>query len=103
MLTIFSLIKKAGDRSFDFNYAVKGTLKRIIYPTGGASIFEYEPHLINGYNSRSIIRDTSEVKIANSTEFNERVISRDTWDCFQAYKYYTSGNLGRYSTPSQSN
>ncbi len=30
------------DRSSDFNYAVKGALRKIIYPTGGIDEFEYE-------------------------------------------------------------
>ena len=30
------------DRSSNFTYAVKGSLKKITYPTGGYSIFEYE-------------------------------------------------------------
>lgn len=32
-----------GDRSTSFAHASKGLLQKIIYPTGGSSVFEYEP------------------------------------------------------------
>lgn len=34
------------NRAYNFTYAKKGTLTKIIYPTGGFSAFEYEPHEI---------------------------------------------------------
>lgn len=36
------------DRSYNFNYAKKGILTKITYPTGGFSAFEYEPHVVVG-------------------------------------------------------
>jgi YD repeat-containing protein len=33
-----------GDRSYSFAHARKGTLQKIVYPTGGYTQFEYEPH-----------------------------------------------------------
>ncbi len=36
-----------GDRSYDFQYAKKGTLSKITYPTGGYTTVEYEPHQLN--------------------------------------------------------
>lgn len=35
-----------GDRKYDFNYAKKGVLTTITYPTGGYSNIEYEPHKV---------------------------------------------------------
>lgn len=34
------------NRNYNFNYAKKGILTKIIYPTGGFSTFEYEPHVV---------------------------------------------------------
>ncbi|HML58862.1 MAG TPA: hypothetical protein PKA85_10875 [Ferruginibacter sp.] len=55
-----------GDRTYDFNYAKKGVLKKIIYPTGGFTTIEYEPHKThrnyafkNVFNSVSVLVDTS--------------------------------------------
>lgn len=39
------------DRSVDFNYAVLGSLKEIIYPTGGKSTFAYEAPVTAGSGS----------------------------------------------------
>jgi len=61
------------DRDPDFNYAVKGTLAKLIYPTGGYSEFEYEAPLAkdyektvktmtiwrNGFNNRLPVNQTS--------------------------------------------
>jgi YD repeat-containing protein len=35
-----------GNRKYDFNYAKKGVLTKVIYPTGGYSTIEYEPHKV---------------------------------------------------------
>ncbi len=50
----FSTALGGANRSPNFNYAKIGLLSRIIYPTGGHTIFDYEPHTIpldpNGIN-----------------------------------------------------
>ncbi|MDF2187140.1 hypothetical protein [Paraflavitalea sp. CAU 1676] len=68
-----------GDRSFDSAFAVKGTLKRIIYPTGGYSEVEYEPHNIYGLPKKAIVYDTVKLKVSNPSGYNYRVITMDTW------------------------
>lgn len=48
------------DRNPDFNYMIAGSLKRVKYPTGGYSDFEYEPHLVNvNQSSTSYIEETA--------------------------------------------
>lgn len=64
-----------GDRSFDFDGAVKGTLKKVTYPTGGSSVIEYEPHLIHGYNKRTVTRDTMYMSLINSSVRGQEVTS----------------------------
>ncbi len=40
-----------GDRTVDINYAKKGTLVKVKYPTGGETIFDYESNTIDPSNS----------------------------------------------------
>ena len=46
-----------GDRSPDFTYAKRGILTKITYPTGGYSLFEYEPHK-SVYNATDAANET---------------------------------------------
>ncbi len=48
----FPMIKGV-DRGVKFQYTQAGILTQIIYPTGGKTVFEYEPHEYNNYNSES--------------------------------------------------
>ena len=50
------------NRNPNFEYATKGLLEKITYPTGGYSIFNYEPHDVKVYNSFS---NTVNVTYAN--------------------------------------
>jgi hypothetical protein len=70
-----------GDRTYNFNHAKKGILKKIIYPTGGFTKFEYEPNktendyaFIYNKDSVSIICDTSSY---NGQEFTSDTIYFD--------------------------
>ncbi|PQA90346.1 hypothetical protein B0A69_20650 [Chryseobacterium shigense] len=51
--TNFPGLEGLADRRSDFNYAVKGTLKSITYPTKGKTFYEYE-----GLGQKSIVYDS---------------------------------------------
>lgn len=55
---------QGADRKPDFDYAKKGILKKITYPTGGYTEFEYEPHK-SPYSEEDIENTLTEVNYAN--------------------------------------
>lgn len=44
---------EGANRAPNANYAAKGTLRKVIYPTGGFEEFEYEPHTLSEYGNDS--------------------------------------------------
>ncbi len=65
-----------GDRSSNFNYAKKGTLTKVIYPTKGYTILEYEPAIelvTTSYNNRSSF--SMDVNNLMSTVFTQDIYS----------------------------
>lgn len=63
-----------GNRNYDFNYAKKGVLKKVIYPTGGSTSIEYEPHRVkNLIVWRPVIDSSAKVTIDTSTTLNQNI------------------------------
>ncbi len=60
-----TIIKERSKREPNFNAAVKGTLSRITYPTGGYTCFEYEPHQCSHQLVRDLTNPTYVIKTAN--------------------------------------
>lgn len=65
-----------GDRSFDFNYAGKGVLNKIIYPGKGSTSIEYEPNIVPNQMQVDTIHTISKYKMLNSMKGN--VVKSDT-------------------------
>ena len=86
-------------RESDFTFALKGQLKKIVYPTGGSSEFQYEPHY---YSKRLEIRSqngfTPAIYDVNSIAGGTRIMKITDFDGsintnIKEYKYisnYTS-------------
>lgn len=51
-LYFYNYYPNLADRTPDFNYSVKGTLKKIIYPTKGYTLFEYESQKAKDYDKQ---------------------------------------------------
>lgn len=62
-----------GDRSYSFMHAKKGALTKIKYPTGGYSVFDYEPHRVKSYTPHKLITDSLSASIPVSIMMNETV------------------------------
>ncbi len=64
--------RSGGDRSYNFEAARKGVLKKITYPTGGASLLEYEPHDVYTASFRRVVDlDNINLSLINSNTFNQ--------------------------------
>ena len=72
-----------GDRRYNFNHAGYGMLKKIIYPTGGYTTFEYEPHKTNDNYAYTYFSDSTTAIIDTSTAMYQTVVS----DTFHHYGY----------------
>ncbi len=64
-----------GDRRYNFKYAGYGMLKKIIYPTGGFSKFEYEPHKTTYDYAYTYFSDSTIAEIDSSTTMYQTVLS----------------------------
>lgn len=104
------------DRTPNFSFAQRGVLNKIIYPTGGYTEFEYEPHKEAVSNTTSSWQTVTTAALAypslplynssvcNASVFNNSVTSAVTSQVFQVtgyqgnYKfiYNQSGNLGKF-------
>ncbi len=60
-----------GDREFDFNYARKGMLKTITYPTGGKTHITYEPHQTWQAPMGYVVTTAAALGIDTSTSVNQ--------------------------------
>lgn len=60
-----------GDRNYRFRYAKLGMLKKITYPTGGSTSFEYEPNKTTEDYAYHLNRDSISVAVDTSTTINE--------------------------------
>lgn len=93
-------------RNSNFDYALKGQLKKVIYPTSGYSEFEYEPHY---YSKRMELRSVNNFRpslynandIAGGTRI-KKIIDFDGISHFNSkeYKYISdySANTGSISS-----
>lgn len=64
-----------GDRNFNFQSAQKGILKKYTYPTGGYSLFEYEPNKTNRDYAYSMKIKKIDAKIDTSTYSGQVIYS----------------------------
>lgn len=60
-----------GNRNFYFQFARKGMLKKVTYPTGGSSEFEFEPHTLKYTKRRNVSYDSTYVAISGTTVNNQ--------------------------------
>lgn len=64
-----------GDRSYSFNYAKLGLLKKVHYPTGGYTEFEYEPNKTEYDYSFLLKKDSAYVHFDTSSYIGQTIIS----------------------------
>ena len=91
-----------GDRSIDTNYAMKGLLKKIIYPTGGYDSIIYSP---NKYwtGPTNILAGGSSVTSISSYTFGQKVLERsfsytDTSNHYSTFMVVTNTDCSSQAT-----
>jgi hypothetical protein len=64
-----------GDRTYNFNAAKKGMLKKITYPTGGHTQFTYEPNKTEDEYAFKYYKDSVSAVIDTSSSVNQEFLS----------------------------
>lgn len=87
-----------GDRTYSFRHAKKGALKKITYPTGGYTMFEYEPHKAGENYAYKYIKDSVACLMDTSTAQGQETFSPSFYyDGQKQYRIY--GNVSWASVP----